>query len=148
VGLPHLLRHQADQLSNHDTYQEAGLAARRSRFGWFTEMGQLTPAAIQREKYYFAVQAEFLPEWSKDRQHCKEWLKYRKMIVINPYARKAIVGVVGDIGPTNWLQEQFGGSPEVIREGEIWSLDSQGRVLLLFVHDLEDKVKLGPIDLI
>jgi hypothetical protein len=147
VGLPHLRRHVTDALENHDSYREAGIAERRSRFGWFTEMGQLTPAAILREKYYISIQAELLPEWAEKRAEFKEWLKYRKMIVVNPFAKKAIVVAIGDIGPANWLQEQFGGSPEVIREAEVWSLPSQGRVLLLFVHDLEDRVKLGPIDL-
>jgi hypothetical protein len=147
VGLPHLRRHVADTLAQHDTYREAGLAKKRSRFGWFTDMGQLTPTAIQREKYYIALQAELMPEWSQKRAEFKEWLKYRKMIVINPFAKKAVVVAVGDVGPSNWLQEQFGGSPEVIREAEIWSLRGQGRVLLLFVHDLEDRVKLGPISL-
>jgi hypothetical protein len=147
VGAPHLRRHVADKLTQHDSYREAGLSKRRSRFGWFTDMGQLTPTAIQREKYYVSVQAELMTEWAEKRIEFKEWLKYRKMIVINPFAKKAVVAAIGDIGPSNWLQEQFAGSPEVIREGEIWSLSGQGRVLLLFVHDLDDRVKLGPITL-
>jgi hypothetical protein len=69
------------------------------------------------------------------------------MIVINPAERLAVVGVVGDAGPAMWVKKQFGGSPEVIREGKIWSPKSRGKVILLFVNDPEDKVPLGPINL-
>jgi hypothetical protein len=147
AALPHTKRHPADELHHHDTYREAGLNQRRSSFGWFTEMGQLTPQAVQREKYHIAAQFDMLPSWQKQSAELKEWLKYRKLVVINPHAHKAVVVVVGDIGPADWLQEQFGGSPEVIREGEIWSLSSQGKVLVFFVNDPEGHVPLGVIHL-
>lgn len=146
-GEQHLRRFPSDNLGQHDAYLEAGMAPNRGAFGWFTENGELTADAIAREKYYFAVQTLYLPNWNSQYQTLKPWYKFRKMVVINPAEKKAVVGVVGDAGPAAWVQKQFGGSPEVIREGKVWSPDSRGRVMLLFVDDPEDEVPLGPINL-
>ncbi len=146
-GEQHLKRFAGDDLSQHDAYLEAGIAPGRSAFGWFTENGQLTQEAIQREKYYFAVQTLYLPDWNANYKELKPWYKYRKMIAINPAESVAVVGVVGDAGPAQWVKKQFGGSPEVIREGKIWSPKSKGKVILWFVDDPENKIPLGPIDL-
>ena len=146
-GEQHLYRFPGDSLAQHDAYQESGIAPNRGAFGWFTENGELTEKAIAREKYYFAVQTLYLPRWNSEHQILKPWYKFRKMIVINPAEKLAVVAVVGDAGPAAWVQKQFGGSPEVIREGKIWSPKSRGRVLLLFVDDPDDKIPLGPISL-
>ncbi len=146
-GEQHLRRYPSDSLGKHDAYLEAGMAPNRGAFGWFTEDGQLTQKAIEQEKYYFAVQTLYLPDWNSNYQELKPWYKFRKMIVINPAERLAVVGVVGDAGPAMWVKKQFGGSPEVIREGKIWSPKSRGKVILLFVDDPKDKVPLGPINL-
>jgi len=146
-GEQHLKRFAGDDLSQHDAYLEAGMAPGRSAFGWFTENGQLTQEAIQREKYYFAVQTLYLPDWNTSHKDLKPWFKYRKMIMINPAESMAVVGIVGDAGPAQWVKKQFGGSPEVIREGKVWSPKSKGRVILWFVDDPENKIPLGPIDL-
>lgn len=146
-GEQHLKRFPGDTLDQHDAYQEAGIAPARGAFGWFTEDGQLTEQAIQREKYYFAVQTLYLPNWNEQHQDLKPWYKFRKMIVINPAEGVAVVAVVGDAGPAKWVKKQFGGSPEVIREGKIWSPKTHGKILLLFVDDPEDRVPLGPIKL-
>lgn len=143
----HLMRFPGDELKDHDAYQEAGIAPSRGAFGWFTENGQLTKRSIQMEKYYFAVQLMYLSEWSANYQTLKPWYKFRKMIVINPAEQMAVVGVVADAGPSMWVKKQFGGSPEVIREGRIWSPNSKGKVMVLFVDDEEDLVPLGPISL-
>jgi hypothetical protein len=143
----HLLRFPGDELAAHDAYLEAGIAPNRGTFGWFTQNGQLTPESILREKYYFAVQLMYLPEWGQDYQKLKPWYKFRKMIVINPAEQVAVVGVVADAGPSMWVKKQFGGSPEVIREGSIWSPNSKGKVMILFVDDEENHVPLGPISL-
>lgn len=143
----HLLRFPGDQLKDHDAFQEAGIAPNRGAFGWFTENGQLTETSILREKYYFAVQLMYLPEWNQNHQELKPWYKFRKMIVINPTEQVAVVAVVADAGPAMWVKKQFGGSPEVIREGKIWSPNSKGKVMLLFVDDEEDQIPLGPISL-
>ena len=146
-GEQHLYRFPTDTLSGHELFQEAGIAPNRGAFGWFTENGELTEKAIEMEKYYFAVQTLYLPDWNSNYQELKPWYKFRKMIVINPADEIAVVGVVGDAGPAQWVKKQFGGSPEIIREGKIWSPEAKGRVILLFVDDPEDKVPLGPIDL-
>lgn len=145
-GEQHLYRFDGDTLAQHDAYQEAGIAPARGAFGWFAQ-GELDETAIMREKYYFAVQTLYLPDWSTNYQELKPWYKFRKMIVINPVDEMAVVGVVGDAGPALWVKKQFGGSPEVIREGKIWSSQARGKVILLFVDDPEDKVPLGPINL-
>lgn len=143
----HLLRYPGDTLADHDAYQEAGIAPNRGAFSWFTENGQLTEEAVQREKYYFAVQLMYLPDWSEQASVLKPWYKYRKMVVINPSEQVAVVGVVADAGPALWVQKQFGGSPEVVREGKIWSPKTRGKVMLLFVDDPDDSIPLGPISL-
>ena len=146
-GEQHLYRFPGDNPNQHDSYQEAGIAPNRGAFGWFTENGELTENAIANEKYYFAVQTLYLPNWNSEYPTLKPWYKFRKMIVINPAEKIAVVGVVGDAGPAAWIQKQFGGSPEIIREGKIWSPKSRGRVLLLFVDDPDDKIPLGPISM-
>ncbi len=146
-GEQHLTRYPGDKLSDHDAYLEAGIAPNRGAFGWFTEDGELTERAIAMEKYYFAVQTMYLPDWNSRHSELKPWYKYRKMIAINPAEGLAVVGVVGDAGPAMWVKKQFGGSPEIIREAKVWSPKSRGRVILLFVNDPDDNVPLGVIDL-
>ncbi len=146
-GEQHLRRFPTDTLEQHDAYRQSGIAPNRGAFGWFTENGQLTDQAIQREKYYFAVQTLYLPNWNTEHPKLKEWYKFRKMIAINPADEVAVVAVVGDAGPAQWVQKQYGGSPEVINEGKIWSKQAHGRVILLFVDDPEDKIPLGVISL-
>lgn len=143
----HLLRYPGDSLDQHDAYREAGIAPKRGAFSWFTKAGELTQEAIIREKYYFAVQLMYLANWNQDYPELKPWYKYRKMIMINPSEQMAVVGVIADAGPAAWVQKQFGGSPEVIREGKVWSNNSRGRVILLFVDDPNDEIPLGPIDI-
>ncbi|HCC84197.1 MAG TPA: hypothetical protein DEP87_00720 [Candidatus Pacebacteria bacterium] len=143
----HLKRNPTDDLPNHDAFQEAGMAPNRGAFGWFTENGELTPAAINREKYYFAVQLMYLSNWNVDHDDLKPWYKFRKMVMINPAEELAVVGVIGDAGPALWVQKQFGGSPEVIREGKVWSPKAQGHVLLYFVDDPENQIPLGVVRL-
>lgn len=146
-GEQHLRRFPTDNLAQHDEYQQAGIAPARGAFGWFTENGELTEKAMLREKYYFAVQTLYLPDWSQNWSELKPWYKYRKMIVINPVDGMAAVGVVGDAGPAQWVSKQFGGSPEIIKDAKLWSKEARGRVILFFVDDPEDKVPLGVIDL-
>ncbi|MCB9812888.1 MAG: hypothetical protein H6772_00635 [Pseudomonadales bacterium] len=143
---PHLKRYPNDELKNHDDVLEAGIANARSAFGWFVNHGQITPEATQFEKYYFSLQLYHLETWSSHYKELKEWYKFRKMIAINPMEKIAVVGVVGNIDHESQLKKQFGASPEIIREGMIWSPKSRGKILLMFVDDPENKVPLGPID--
>jgi hypothetical protein len=143
----HLKRFSGDTLAEHDSYREAGIAPNRGAWGHFVQGSELTSENIQREKYYFAVQTLYLPDWNSNHQELKPWYKYRKMVVINPAEEKAVVGVVADAGPAMWVKKQFGGSPEVIREGKIWSPKTNGKIILLFVDDPNDEVPLGAVDL-
>jgi hypothetical protein len=147
AALPHLRRFPTDTLAQHEDYREAGLSQYRSAFGWFTELGQMTPETKLREQYYVAVQAQFVPTWHENYRQLKEWYKFHKMVVINPMEQKAVVAVIGDLGPAHWMQYQFGGSPAVIRDADIWSLKSKGKVFLLFVNDPSDAISPGPISL-
>lgn len=143
----HLFRYPGDSLAKHDAFLEAGIAPGRGAFGWFTQNGELTTDSVMMEKYYFAVQTLYLPDWNTNYKELKPWYKFRKMVAVNPNEGLAIVGVVGDAGPALWVKKQFGGSPEVIREGKIWSPKSKGRVILYFVDDPTDEVALGVYDL-
>lgn len=142
---PHLKRHPKDELKNHQNVPEAGISKYRSAFGWFTSHGEITKKIEQLERYYFSLQLYHLEHWSSQYKELKQWYKFRKMIVINPADRIAVVGVVGNIDHRSQIKKQFGCSPEVIREGMIWSPNARGKVLLMFVDDPDDKVPLGPI---
>lgn len=147
AALPHLKRHPQDALADHHLLLEAGLAPRRSGFGWFTEMGQLTEAAFLREKYFLSLPIDLLPSWRTHAKELMEWYKYRKMVVINPYHELAIVGSVCDVGPATWRQHQFGGSPELTQQLQVWDLVTQGKVFVYFVNDPTDKIALGPVSM-
>lgn len=147
AALPHVRRFPTDSLDQHSFYHEAGLAKYRSAFGWFTELGQVTDQMKRNEQYFVAVQAPFVPSWHQGYGPLKEWYKFRKMLVINPVEAKAVVTVVGDFGPAQWMQYQFGASPEVVREANLWSMQSAGKVLLLFVNDVNNSIPLGSISL-
>ena len=53
--------------------------------------------------------------------------------------------MVGDAGPAKFTGRQFGGSPQVMHDLGFYPKTHEGRVLLLFVDDPDDKVPLGPI---
>ena len=146
-ALPHLRRFPTDKLEQHEQYREAGLSPCRSAFGWFTKMGQLTNEVKQAEAYYVAVQAQFTPGWHEQFAQRKNWYKFRKMLVINPVESVAVVATIGDLGPAQWMQYQFGGSPEIIRDAKVWSLNTSGKVLMFFVNDPQNHIPLGVVSL-
>lgn len=144
----HLRRFPEDKLADHARVPEAGMALRRSAFGWFTEMGQVTPNMTAAEQYTVSFAAELLPNWATEANHLRDLLRFHKVLVINPLERLAVVAALGDTGPYQELQEQFGGSPELIRDGRIWSIPAQGKVMVFLIHDLENTVPLGVRSLI
>jgi hypothetical protein len=146
-ALPHLRRHPTDTLVNHERCHAAGIRQVRGGFGWFTELGQLTPLGVLQEKYFFSVQAQFTSAWQSSPSLLKNWLKFRKMVLINPMEERAVVGCIGDLGPSEWVHYQFGGSPETIQDGKVWSPKSRGHVLLFFINDPMNHIQLGPLDL-
>ncbi|MBI2268121.1 MAG: hypothetical protein HYU80_01580 [Candidatus Blackburnbacteria bacterium] len=140
----HLARYPGDTMAGHELKAE-GMAPGLGGWGYFTVAGKLTSDAIEREKYYVAVQTLYLPDWGKRVKYLAQWYKWRKVIVVDVERGTAVVAVVGDAGPAAWTGKHFGGSPEVM-----YSLGGprykKGRVLLYFVDDPENKIQLGPVD--
>ena len=146
-ALPHLKRHPTDAVKSHEKYQQASMSQKRGAFGWFLEQGKTTADTIQLEKYYIALQLFYSPEWSSSPREIKKWYKYRKIVVLNPFDKVAVVCAVGSIGPQIPVRYQFGASPEVIVEGKFWSSQSNGRAIVLFVDDQQNSIPLGPLTL-
>jgi len=146
-SLSHLRRHPLDELSDHLAVRNAQLNPYRSYFGWFTDEGNLYPRSIHREQFYVSVPLQYTPEWINRYTALIEWYRFRKVLVVNPYDGIAVVASIGNVGPHHAIQYQFGGSPELIQTGKIWSINAQGRVLMFFVEDPDDKIALGPITL-
>ena len=144
-ALPHLKRFPTDSLEQHGPYHYAQIDPRRSAFGWFLEQGKVTETMEDTERYYLALQLYYFPDWAEHSKAMKKWYKYKKVIVINPFDSIAVVCAVGAIGPSIPIRYQFGASPEVIREGKLWSTRSKGKVLVLFVDDPQNQVPLGPV---
>ncbi len=147
MAAPHLRRFPNDQLQDHQRYQEAGLSKTRGSYDWMLEGGQLSDQAARRERYGVALPLAYLPDWQQNYLELKQWYQFRKLLVINPFDLKAIVCSVTDGSMISTLKYQFTGSPEIIREGMIWSPNASGKVLAFFINDEEDKVTLGPINL-
>lgn len=144
-SLSHLKRFPTDTLEQHSNFHEAGIQHNRSAFGWFTTTSELDQKSIEAEKYYISVPLYYHHDWSSNYTELKQWYKFRKVVVVNPVEQRAVVGVIGTVGPITYTRKQFGGSPELIHSGKIWSPKSAGHVLVLFVDDPKDEVPLGPV---
>ncbi len=143
----HLKRFPGDTLQQHGDEQGAGIAPGLGAWGYFTKSkSELSDEDILREKYYFAVQTLYLPEWNTNTKELSNWYKYRKMIMINPNNGKAVVGVIGDAGPAGWTGKQFGASPEAMKYLDLHLGGRKGKVILYFVDDPENRVPIGPIE--
>lgn len=132
----HLMRFPGDVVEN--------MAPGRGGFGYFAEDGVLTQKAIDREKYYIAVQTFLSPGWGTDRE-LVNFFKFRKMLVVNPDNGNAMVVVIGDSGPAEFTGKHLGGSPEVMQYLKRVDGAQKGPVLYYFIDDPEDTVPLGPI---
>jgi len=143
----HLLRFPGDTISQHDEYQNAGIAPGLGGWGYFApSKNQMTEELVLKEKYYVAVQTLYLPDWQKRLKFLAPWYKYRKVVVINPVNGKTIIAVIADAGPTKWTGKHFGGSPEVMAYLKLNVGRQKGPVILYFVDDPENKVPLGPLE--
>lgn len=143
---PHLRRFPTDTLDKHSNFFEAGISQNRSVFGWLTSSPELSDEAVASEKYYISVPLYYLENWNTEYSQIKQWYKFRKVVVINPAEEIAVVARIGNIGPNTITRRQFGGSPELIHAGKIWSPRSSGKVILFFVNDPTNSVELGPIN--
>ncbi len=142
----HLPRFPGDTASLHGLPQ-SGITPGRGAWGYFApSKSALTEDEIEKEKYYFAVQTLYLPDWNTQTAHLRDWYKHRKMVAVNPKNGKTLVGVVADSGPAWWTGKQFGGSPEVMQYLELKDGRQKGKIILYFVDDPENKVPLGPLE--
>jgi len=143
----HLKRFPADTLEKHHDELVAGIAPGLGAWGFFSESEEaMTSEEELCEKYYFAVQTLYMPDFQVRSQEIYDWFRYRKMIVVNPENGRAVVGVVGDAGPAEWTGKQLGGSPEIMKALDLHLGYRKGKVLFFFVKDPEDKIPLGPIN--
>lgn len=152
----HLARFPGDTMVSHfatadesNKYYSSGMAPGLGGFGYFTHSRQeMTQTDVMREKYYIAVQSFLSPGFHEHVKEYIDFLRYRKMLVVNPQNGKAVVAVVADAGPAEWTGKHLGGSPEVMAHLERFDGSQRGPVLYFFIDDPEDKVSLGPIDTI
>lgn len=144
----HLRRYPGDVNGLHgDTeIQKEGMAPGLGAWGYFANSKEdLTPDLTEKEKWYAVVQTLYLPDWNKRFVYLRDWYKYRKVLIINTQNGNAVVADIADSGPAAWTGKQFGGSPEVMNflGGEKYK---KGKVLVFFVDDPNNQVKLGPVD--
>lgn len=154
----HLRRYPGDTNANHapasDEYggenpQEIlkeGMAPGLGAWGYFAPSKEgLTPDLVETEKWYAVVQTLYLPDWNTRTRYLREWYKYRKVFIVNTENGRAVVAAIADSGPAAWTGKHFGGSPEVMDYlgGPRYK---KGPVVLFFVDDPENKIKLGPVE--
>ncbi|MCA9390428.1 hypothetical protein KC571_03410 [candidate division WWE3 bacterium] len=143
----HLPRFPGDALDQHDEYQASGITPQLGAFGYFANSKEeMTEETNLEEKYYVAVQSFLSPQYQENVYQYKNWLKHRKVLVINPSNGKAVVGVIGDAGPAEWTNKQFGGSPEIVHYLNSGTHHHNTPVVMLFIDDQENNVPLGPVN--
>lgn len=141
----HLKRYPGDILENHGPYYKEGIAPGLGAWGYFAKSkSELNSDLINTEKWYAVVQTLYLPDWNSRQPYLYNWYKYRKVMVVNTKNGNAVIAAIADAGPAAWTGKHFGGSPEVM-EYLGGSRYKKGAVLLLFVDDPENKIKLGPV---
>lgn len=134
----HLKRFEGDHMGIHPKvpmYDE-GMAPGRGAWGY-------VPHEI--EEWYAVVQTLYLPDWKSRQPYLKDWYKHRKVLIVNTKNGKAVIAAVADAGPAAWTGKHFGGSPEVMNYLG-GSKYKKGAVLVFFVDDPENKIKLGPVE--
>ncbi len=142
----HLPRFPGDTIAKHDEYQRSGITRSRGAFGYFARSeAELTEEAFLQEKYYMVVQTFLSPQWSHNSHAFKDWIKFRKVLVVNTKTGRTIVGAIGDAGPAKWTGKQFGGSPEVVRYLNDGKQNAKTSVVVLFIDDPDDQIPLGPV---
>ncbi|HKB88389.1 MAG TPA: hypothetical protein VKC53_01930 [Patescibacteria group bacterium] len=143
----HLVRYPGDTIANHDlTPDDEGMAPGKGAWGYFApSKDKLTEQDVQNEKWYAVVQTLYLPDWSNRQPYLRNWYKYRKVLVVNTINGNAVVADVADSGPAAFTGKQFGGSPEVMNYLG-GSRYKKGPVIIFFVDDPQNKVRLGPVE--
>lgn len=144
----HLVRFPGDSVSQHGTGSilKAGIAPGKGAWGYFSSTRRnLTKSLEETEKWYAVVQTLYLPDWNIRQPYLKDWYKYRKVLIVNTINGNAVVASIADSGPAAWTGKHFGGSPEVM-EYLGGSKYKKGAVVIFFIDDPENKVKLGPVE--
>jgi len=144
----HLRRYPGDDLSLHRSLedQKEGIAPGLGAWGYFAKsQEEFTPDLEEKEKWYAVVQTLYLPDWNVRFRYLRDWYKYRKILIVNTVNGNAVVADIADSGPAAWTGKQFGGSPEVMDYlgGPRYK---KGKVLVFFVDDPNNQVKLGPVE--
>ena len=143
----HLKRYPGDSLSLHGSLadQKEGIAPGLGAWGYFAKSKEaLSPDLVEKEKWYAVVQTLYLPDWNSRLRYLREWYKYRKVLIVNTENGNAVIADIADSGPAAWTGKQFGGSPEVMDHlgGPRYK---KGKVVIFFVDDPNNQVKLGPV---
>ncbi|NCN82842.1 MAG: hypothetical protein GW947_02635 [Candidatus Pacebacteria bacterium] len=87
------------------------------------------------KQYLLANHLVLLEDWHQKYAHYKNWYKWRKLLLINPFNRIAVVVELASYTLPNPMQFQFGGSPDLIRASQAWSPEAQGLVCVFFIPD-------------
>ena len=152
----HLYRFPGDNLSKHfesedqkKLYERSGIAPGLGAWRYFADSANsLDERAILRERYYVVTQTFLASGYTSRVREYSNFFKYRKIMVFNPQNNQAVVGDIGDSGPAPWTGKQFGGSPEVMHILGLNNGPQKGLVLFFFIDDPEDKIPLGPLEMI
>ena len=142
----HLKRYPGDILENHGPFYKEGIAPGLGAWSYFSKSKvELTPDLIETERWYAVAQTLYLKDWASRQPYLRDWYKYRKVLLVNTTNGKAVVAAIADSGPAAWTGKHFGGSPEVM-EYLGGARYKKGPVIMFFVDDPENKIKLGPVE--
>ncbi len=117
----HLKSSPTDALSEHQVILEAGLRPQRSYFGW------------QTENYGVALPLHELPQWQTTSEQEKKQFAENFVLVINPVLEKALLAKIVDLGPYHTRRYQFGGTPQLVKDGGFWSPGCNGLAAIFFL---------------
>lgn len=141
-SLPHRKRTPTDTITQHARVAEAGFSTLRSDFGWMNPEQFNTESVEMREAYGVALPRES----ATSLQAVSEKWRNTKVLVLNPFEYRGVIAHVTDTYHSVSSKYQFGGTPELIRDGLCWSPQTLGRVLLFLLPDERNDLPPGPIN--
>jgi hypothetical protein len=92
--------------------------------------------------YGISLPLHLTEKWQQDPFVTAEWFRYKQLLVVNPIEEVAVVCAVADLYGEPVVRYQGAVSPTVAREGRIWSLATQGKVLI-YLLDTPKPVSFG-----
>lgn len=152
----HLARYPGDTMATHfdneedaRKYWSSGMAPGLGAWRYFApSRAQMTKQDSDKEKYYLAIQTFLAPGYNQNVRKFSQFFKHKKMLIVNPDNGRAMVVVIGDAGPAQWTKKHLGGSPEVMHYLERVDGAQVGSVVYFLIDDPENKVPLGPIEVV